>query len=115
MVVEERTKSKPTSQHTKEEIRGLENFLILRLGITSIEVSSILRHYGVATIAMLRQAVYEEGLATAMRLQSKAQKEEEELTINEHKQLKQSEETLTTTGVITNDLAGDTRGDPRTC
>jgi hypothetical protein len=64
MVVEERTKSKPTSQHTKEEIRGLENFLILRLGITSTEVSSILRHYGVVTIAMLQQAVYEEGLAT---------------------------------------------------
>ena len=80
MVVEERTKSKPTSQHTKEEIRGLENFLILRLGITSTEVSSILRHYGVATIAMMRQAVYEEGLATAMQLQSKAQKEEEEST-----------------------------------
>ena len=50
---------------------------------------------------MLRQAVYEEGLATAMQLQSKAQKEEEELTINEHKQLKQSEETLTTNEVIT--------------
>jgi len=101
MVVEERTKSKPTSQHTKEEIRGLENFLILRLGITSTEVSSILRHYGVATIAMMRQAVYEEDLATALQLQSKAQKEEEELTINEHKQLKQSEETLTTNEVIT--------------
>ena len=50
---------------------------------------------------MLRQAVYEEGLATAMQLQSKAQKEEGELTINEHKQLKQSEGTLTTNGVIT--------------
>ena len=92
MVVEERTKSKPTSQHTKEEIRGLESFLILRLGITSTEVSSILRHYGVATIAMMRQAVYAEDLATA----SKAQKGEGALTINEHKQPKQSEETLTT-------------------
>ena len=50
-VVEERTKSKPTAQHTKEEIRGLENFLRLRLGITWTEVSSVLRHYGVAMIA----------------------------------------------------------------
>ena len=82
MVVEERTKSKPTAQHTKGEIRGLENFLRLRLGITSTEVSSVLRHYGVATIAMMRQAVYEEDRPTAL---SKAQKQEEESTINEQR------------------------------
>jgi len=89
MVVEERTKSKPTAQPTKEETRGLENFLSLRLGITSTEVSSVLRHYGVATIiTMMRQAVHEEDLAIAL---SKGQKQEVELTINEHKQLKPSE------------------------
>ncbi len=54
----------------------------------------------------MRQAVYEEDLATALQLQSKAQKEEGGLTINEHKQLKKPEETVATTGVITMMLQG---------
>ena len=42
----------------------------------------------------MQQEVYEEDMATA--LQTKAQTQEGELTINEHKQHKQSEETLNT-------------------
>ena len=88
------TQSKQKAQHTKEEIKALENFLRLRFGMTSTEVSSVWRKYGTAQIARMQQEVYEEDIANA--LQHKAETQAEDLMINEGKQLKQSEETLTT-------------------
>ena len=57
------------------------NFLRFRYGMTTTEVSLILRQYGAATIEMLRQGIDEETLANA--LQTKAQPQEEALIINE--------------------------------
>ena len=68
MVVEERTKRKDTSQHTKEETRALENFLRFRCGMTPTEVSRVVCQYGAATIGMMQPAihVHEETLANAL-------------------------------------------------
>ena len=75
------TQSKQKAQHTKEEIKALENFLRLRFGMTSTEVSSVWRQYGTAKIARMQQEVYDADMVTAM--QTKAQTQEEEMTINE--------------------------------
>ena len=66
MVVEERTNRKDTAQYTKEETKAMENFLRVRYGMTTTEVSLILRQYGAATIEMLRQGIHEETLANAL-------------------------------------------------
>ena len=84
MVVEERTNRKDTAQYTKEEIKGLENFLRRRFGMTSTEVAIVWREYGTAQIARM---VHEEAIEIVLQTQA------EELVINERKQLKQSEET----------------------
>ena len=61
MVVEEKTNRKDTAQHTKEETKAMENFLRVRYGMTTTEVSLILRQYGAATIEMLRQGIRTRG------------------------------------------------------
>ena len=54
MVVEgNETQSKQNAQYTKEEIKGLENFLRRRFGMTSTEVAITWRHYGTAQIARI--------------------------------------------------------------
>jgi len=55
-----------TAYHTKEEIKALENFLRLRFGMTSTEVSSVWREYGTYGIARMQQEVYEADMATAL-------------------------------------------------
>ena len=59
------TQSKQKAQHTKEEIKALENFMKLRFGMTPTAVSSVWRKYGTAQIARMQQEVYEEDIATA--------------------------------------------------
>ena len=60
------------------------NFLRFRYGMTTTEVSLILRQYGAATIEMLQQGIHGETLANAM--ETKAQPQEEKLIPKELKQ-----------------------------
>ena len=75
------TQSKQKAQHTKKEIKALEDFLRLWFGMTPTEVSSVWREYGPAKIARMQQEVYmyEEDM------QHKAQTQEA-VIINERKQ-----------------------------
>ena len=41
------TQSKQKAQHTKKEIKALEDFLRLWFGMTPTEVSSVWRQYGI--------------------------------------------------------------------
>ena len=73
MVVEERTKRKDIEQHTKEETRAMENSLRFRYGMTTTEVSRVVRQYGAASHDRdaIQQGIHEETLANA--LSTKAQ------------------------------------------
>ena len=67
------TQSKQKAQHTKEEIKALENFMRLRFGMTPTAISSVWRKYGTAQIARMAQEVYEEDIATAMQIKAETQ------------------------------------------
>ena len=47
----------------KEETRALGNFLRVRYGMTTTEVSRVVRQYGAAMLRMLQQGIHEETLA----------------------------------------------------